>query len=131
MTEAPPDVTTNDRVGKRVVVIAIDDGSLSTNGALWGVAKARTIARTIVQALGPDDLAAVVFTEHANTAQNFTPDRRLLLAAIDKAALFPAPSRADPADPLDNRRPGCSCGVCSIETLERVAEALVPLRQQR
>ena len=75
MTEAPPDVTTNDRVGKRVVVIAIDDGSLSTNGALWGVLKARTIARTIVKALGPDDLAAVVFTEHAKTAQNFKSDR--------------------------------------------------------
>jgi VWFA-related protein len=131
MTEASPDVTTNDRVGKRVVVIAIDDGSLSTNGALWGVVKARSIARTIVEALGPDDLAAVVFTEHANTAQNFTSDRRLLLAAIDTAALFPAPSRADPADPLDNRRPSCSCGVCSIATLERVAEGLVPLRQQR
>jgi VWFA-related protein len=131
MTEAPPDVTTNDRVGKRVVVIAIDDGSLSTNGEVWGVGKARTIARTIVKALGPDDLAAVVFTEHANTAQNFTSDRRLLLAAIDKAALFPAPSRPDSADPLDNRRPSCPCGVCSIETLERVAEALVPLRQER
>jgi VWFA-related protein len=131
MTEAPPDVTTNDRVGKGVVVIAIDDGSLSTNGELWGVGKARTIARTIVNGLGRDDLAAVVFTEHANTAQNFTSDRRLLLAAIDKAALFPAPSRPDSADPLDNRRPSCPCGVCSIETLERVAEALVSLRQER
>ena len=131
MTDAPPDVTTNDRLGKRVIVIAIDDGSLSTNGALWGVEKARTIARTIVKALGPDDLAAVVFTEHANTAQNFTSDRRLLLAAIDTAGLFPAPSRPDSADPLDNRRPSCSCGVCSIEALERVAEALIPLRQQR
>ena len=57
-----------------------------------GCVKARTIARTIVKALGPDDLAAVVFTEHAKTAQNFTSDRRLLLAAIDTAALFPAPS---------------------------------------
>jgi VWFA-related protein len=131
MTEAPPDVTTNNRVGRRVVVIAIDDGSLSTNGALWGVLKARTIAKTVVKELGPDDLAAVVFTEHAKTAQNFTSDRRLLLAAIDTAPLFPAPSSADPADPLQNRRPSCSCGVCSIETLERVAEGLAPLRQQR
>ena len=131
MTESPPDVTTNDQAGKRVVVIAIDDGSLSTNGALWGVNKARTIARTIVKALSPDDLAAVVFTEHADTAQNFTSDRRLLLAAIDGAALFPGPSNPDSRDPLDNRRGSCSCGVCSIETLERVAEALVPLRQVR
>ena len=131
MTEAPPDVTTNDRVGKRVVVIAIDDGSLSTNGALWGVIKTRTIATTIVKALGPDDLAAIVFTEHAKTAQNFTSDRRLLLAAIDTAPLFPAPISGDPADPLQNRRGSCPCGVCSIETLERVAEGLVPLRQQR
>ena len=121
----------NDRVGKRVVVIAIDDGSLSTNGALWGVIKTRTIATTIVKALGPDDLAAVVFTEHAKTAQNFTSDRRLLLAAIDTAPLFPAPISGDPADPLQNRRGSCPCGVCSIETLERVAEGLVPLRQQR
>jgi VWFA-related protein len=131
MTEAPPDVTTNNRVGRRVVVIAIDDGSLSTNGEVSSVVKARTIASTIVKALGPDDLAAVVFTEHLDTAQNFTSDRRLLLAAIDKASLFPAPTRPDSADPLDNRRPSCSCGVCSIETLERVAGGLVSLRQER
>jgi hypothetical protein len=50
MTEAPPEVTPNGRARKRVVVIAIDDGRLNTNGALWGVLKARTIARTIVGA---------------------------------------------------------------------------------
>jgi hypothetical protein len=33
MTEAPPEVTPSDRPRKRVVVIAIDDGRLKTNGA--------------------------------------------------------------------------------------------------
>ena len=37
MTEAPPDVTTNDRVGKRVVVYALESGSLWRPGVLWGV----------------------------------------------------------------------------------------------
>jgi hypothetical protein len=51
MTEAPPEVTPSDRPRKRVVVIAIDDGRLKTNGgAVWGVLKARTVARTIVEA---------------------------------------------------------------------------------
>ena len=54
MTEAPPEVTPNVRPRKRLVVIAIDDGRLNTNGAPWGVLKAR---RTVV---GPDDLAAAV-----------------------------------------------------------------------
>ena len=58
---------------KPVVVIAINDGRLNTTGALWGVLKVRTIRAN--DRPGLDDLAALVFTEHARTAQNFKSDR--------------------------------------------------------
>lgn len=127
MTDVAPDVVTNTHPAGRLVVIAIDDGALSTNGELWGVEKARAIARAAVRELGADDLAAVVFTEHARTAQNFTGDRARLLAAIDKTPLFPKSSSAGDV----NTRPSCQCGVCSIEGLQQVAVALRSVQQQR
>jgi hypothetical protein len=45
MADIAPDVTTNTQPPRRLVVIAIDDGALSTNGGLWGVQKARAAAR--------------------------------------------------------------------------------------
>ena len=72
VTEAPPEVTPNGRPRNRVV-IAIDDGGLNTTGAQWSVLKVRTIRAN--DRPGLDDLAAVVFTEHARTAQSFKSDR--------------------------------------------------------
>ena len=40
-----PDVATNTHRNGRTVVLAIDDGSLTTNGALWGIQKTRAAAR--------------------------------------------------------------------------------------
>ena len=83
MADIAPDVTTNAHPTGRLVVIASDDAALSTNGALWGVQKARAAARAAVKELGPDDLAALVLTEYGRTAQNFTNNRLRLLTAID------------------------------------------------
>ena len=131
MTDVPPDVMTNTRPPGRLVVIAIDDGAFSTNGALWGVQKTRAAARAAVKELGPDDLAALVFTEHARTAQNFTNDRPRLLAAIDNTPLFPGTDNPDAKDQTQNWRGSCVCGLCSIEGLQRVAQSLRNLPQQR
>src|SRR5687767_870128 len=102
MADIAPDVMTNTHPPGRLIVIAIDDAALSTNGALWGVQKARAAARAAVKELGPDDLAALVLTEHGRTAQNFTNDRARLLAAIDKTSLFPGTDNPDSRDQKQN-----------------------------
>jgi len=131
MADIAPDVTTNTHPPGRLVVIAIDDGALSTNGGLWGVQKARAAARAAVKELGPDDLAALVLSEHGGTVQNFTNDRARLLAAIDNTPLFPGTDNPDPRDQKQNWRGSCACGVCSVEGLQRVAQSLRSLPQQR
>ena len=163
--DVAPDVATNTHLGGRVVAIVIDDGSFSqveevsghTSTAagglpvadLWAIQKTREIARAVVDDLGPDDLAAVMYTENNHTAQDFTSDRARLLAAIDKSALAPGSSMSTAADagplpgamtaaqltaladPKGDDRGSCFCGVCSIEALGRVADALRSLPQQR
>jgi hypothetical protein len=94
------------------------------------------------------DLAAVVFTENNHTAQNFTTDRRRLIEAIEKSAMVQSPggfARPDSGalpvltgdqakrldDPMGILHGSCSCGLCSIEALSRVSDALVSMPQQR
>jgi VWFA-related protein len=131
VADVSPDVTTNTHPPGRLVVIAIDDGAISTNGGLWGVQKAKAAARAAVKELGPDDLAALVLTEHARTAQNFTNNRTRLLAAIDNTPLFPGTDHPDPKDQKQNLRGSCLCGLCSVEGLQRVTQSLRSLPQQR
>lgn len=132
MKDVAPDVATNTRPSGRVVAIVIDDGSFGVPRVadLFAVRKAREVAREAVDELGPDDVAAVLFTENSHSAQNFTNDRQLLLTAIEKAALLPSPE-ADLGDPYGLKRPSCYCGVCPIDALRQVAEALSSLPQQR
>jgi VWFA-related protein len=89
------------------------------------------VARAAVKELGPDDLAALVLTEHGRTAQNFTNDRARLVAAIDNTPLFPGTDNPDSSDQKQNWRASCTCGLCSVEGLQRVAESLRSLPQQR
>ena len=74
------DVVTNEIAGKRLIVIVLDDGRLPSRGSIRD--KAQTIARGVVERLGDEDLAAVIFTANNRAAQDFTSDRRLLLDAI-------------------------------------------------
>ena len=103
MRQVGSDVATNRLDLRRIVVIIMDDGMTSADD---GAPKtARQIARDVVERLGPNDLAAVVFT-FSGKAQNFTSDRRQLIAAVDsftpKASLVAG--RMTAAAP--NARPG-------------------------
>jgi VWFA-related protein len=135
MNAVAPDVTTNAHVGGHALVILIDDGSLDGLGKFWGVLKTRVLARAALDEMGPEDVAAVVFTTNNYAGQDFTSDRRLLLAAIDGAALFPQATAHDIGGDIvqDNagQHGGCYCGECSPGAIETVAESLRPLTQQR
>ena len=91
---------------------------------------ARKIALAAVDALGPHDLAALISTSGA-VPQNLTADRARLIRAInerrdwstgiskDQKEVLPA-AVAD--DPLSDGR--CLCGLCVLETLTRIADAV-------
>lgn len=143
MRDVSPDVTTNDvRPEGRLVVIMFDWSIRLEDQVL-----ARRIATAAVDALGPDDLAAVVFSSafaNGGTPQNFTADRARLLAAINRpfaVALINAPVGPfhDPRnknnvmidDPEGYETGDCLCRVCVPETIARVADAVRDVRGRR
>ena len=81
----PDDVVTNvppDAVGTgRMMVILMDNVNTFVPRTFT---TAIGIARAIVAQMGPEDLAAVLFTSRFEHDQDFTNDRGRLLAAIDK-----------------------------------------------
>jgi VWFA-related protein len=124
----PPDVITN-QVGQQEgrLVIILMDRSIPTGQPTLA---ARKIAIAAVDALGPHDLAALISTSGA-VPQNLTADRARLIRAInerrdwstgiskDQKEVLPA-AVAD--DPLSDGR--CLCGLCVLETLTRIADAV-------
>jgi VWFA-related protein len=126
---APPlDVITN-QLGQQEgrLVIILMDRSIPTGQPTLA---ARKIAIAAVDALGPHDLAALIWTSGA-VPQNLTADRARLIRAInerrdwstgiskDQKEVLPA-AVAD--DPLSDGR--CLCGLCVLETLTRIADAV-------
>ena len=76
------DVQTNERVEGRIYLIVLDDMHTDVTRTPRVKAAAR---RFIEESFGENDLAAVVYTGgRAEDSQDFTNNRRLLLAAIDK-----------------------------------------------
>jgi VWFA-related protein len=125
--EVSHDLVTNERAPGRVVAIMIDDKTIeATRLDPFQIQKARQAALNVVDELGPNDRAAVVFTKNAHSAQSFTSDRRLLQEAIAKATIIPEPKVADP-----DTDPQCLCQLCSIEALDDVAKSLRSLPEQR
>lgn len=78
-TTAARDIITNDISASRLIVIVIDD----SQGGAWHRQAGKKVAHAIVDGLGPDDLAAVVFVNRTDRSQDFTTDRALLRAAIE------------------------------------------------
>jgi len=82
MMTAPFDTRSNDLgLRERLVVIVLDDAL--TPGFPQFVQGAKTAARTVVEQMGAQDAAAVVFTQNNRHAQGFTTDRARLLTAIE------------------------------------------------
>lgn len=79
-TSAARDVTSSElgEVG-RLIVIVFDDSL----GGAWHRQAGKKVAHAIVDQLGADDLAAVVFVNRTDRSQDLTKDRTLLRAAIE------------------------------------------------
>lgn len=119
--EVVPDVATN-TVGEepgRLVVILMDRSIPHEAPALT----ARRVATSIVDSLGPGDLAALVSTS-GGEPQNFTSDRARLITSINQRD-WSTGSDENPwtlESALSDGR--CLCGVCVFDTVTRVAEAV-------
>jgi VWFA-related protein len=137
--EVPSDVATN-QVGQqegRLVVILLD----RTIPVEEPTVAARRIATAVINQLGPDDLAAVVSTSNG-AVQNLTADRARLLRAISASDLstgisaeareieegiFASTGRV--WSTLNDGR--CQCGLCVLETITRVADAVQTTSRRR
>ncbi len=142
--EVSPDVVTNAvKPEGRLVVIMFDWSIRFMDQVL-----ARRIAVAAVDELGPDDLAAVIFSSgfaNAGSPQNFTADRALLLAAINRpiAPVMQNPPKGVPGhDPRNNNdlmiddpegyeSGDCYCRLCVAEAIARVADAVRDIRGRR
>jgi len=90
-----PDVQSNERrFDGRVYVMILDDASTAPDRT----ARTRNASRRFIeQHLGANDLMAIVFTAATGeAAQDFTADKRLLLAAVDKFTGQEVPERTLP-----------------------------------
>jgi VWFA-related protein len=119
MSTIAPDVVDNDLQHEgRLVVILIDQSI-----GFEDLPISQRFAEAVVDQLRPGDLAAVAYSTFG-VPQNFTADRARLRAAIRQ------PLVGLPAD--DGGGPSlCPCGVCSLETIGDIAEAMAPVRQRR
>jgi VWFA-related protein len=128
---APPDVTRNDLPMGRVVVILMDPflERVMVPGRVTiadppGITALRATAASVVNGLGPGDLAAVGHTMYG-VPQNFTTDKNRLTRAIDTTA-FGTNKRA-----AGEEWGNCNCGTCRLEAITRVANALRDESQRR
>ena len=137
-SEVPPDVVTNQSGEQdgRLVIILMD----RTIPVQQPTVVARRIAAAAVEALGPHDLAAVVSTKNGavqdSTIQNLTADRTRLLRAInaaDPSTGISVEAQEIPTmgklNPLNDGQ--CLCGVCVLETIARVADAVQSAARRR
>lgn len=127
-------VTNHRDVPGRLVVIVMDRSIPYAQG----IVTARKIANAAIDALGPNDLAAVVFTSGiaGNRRQGLTGNRDRLRAAVASAQMgTPAHVVMTPnglrRDGQDNPPGEAPCGGPVLETLAGVAEAIAPVKDYR
>jgi VWFA-related protein len=114
--EAPVDVLANDAENRRLVTIVMDDAYASFDPDVMN--RAKQIAYSAIDELGPGDLASVIFTFQGRP-QNFTSDRQKLRAAV--ASFVPKVSSFGPPIPCDPKRTTS----CDVKALSIAAAALV------
>ncbi len=123
-----PDVQGNQELGdRRIVVIAMDDAMVPLDPQM--VESAKAIARSAIDQLGPNDLAAVIFSVDSRHGQEFTHDRARLRAAVERftsAGHNPAAGGPGAIDPRE-----ASLYLASMGLLQRTCEVLATLPDRR
>lgn len=85
MHDVAPDVATNNLANPRLIVVIMDDAMYSASHADgWSFRAIKQTATAIVNALGPLDLASIVFTGDNREPQDFTNDPARLLSAVER-----------------------------------------------
>ena len=113
MRDVAPDVRTNTDDQRRIILIILDDATISFRYRQ----NVRRIGRTIVDQLGPADQAAVVYTADNRKSQDFTNDRQVLRSAVDRY--------------VDTSIPGELRAAYSIGTVHRAVRGLIDIPQRR
>jgi VWFA-related protein len=120
--DVPPDVRTNQLRDGRLFALILDDAAMPPD--LRIASNARAIGRSVIERMGPDDLAAVIYVNDSRRSVDFTNDRARLLAAV--AAFTPGFAYSDQVAGTDNQQ-----FYASIRTLGMVAGHLTQVPQRR
>jgi VWFA-related protein len=120
--DVAPDVRSNELGDGRLFAVIMDDATAPPDARI--TSEARRIGRSIVDRLGPADLAAVVHVVNTRASVDFTNDRQRLFAAVE--AFAPSFAYADQVGPTDSR-----LFFSSIRTLGLVAGQLASVPQRR
>jgi VWFA-related protein len=135
LRETRPDTVRNDDFAdRRTIIVVLDDATPMPAGEGRRVIEA---ARLVIEQLGPDDLAAVVYTFDKTKGQELTRDRVRLLASADRFMGGTTGFKLDPAGrvveiPFSSYDPSAmTMHLATIETLRSLAEALTELPQRR
>jgi VWFA-related protein len=126
----------------RIIVVVMDDAGVPFDEDAT-IESARGIGRSVVDRLGPTDLASVVYTRDAGLSQDFTSDRDKLVKAIE--AFQPSPPDSLPRTPVGgyakegdmqrhdeaNRWSRCEQAHPAIPTLLAVTRTLASITKRR
>jgi VWFA-related protein len=118
------DVSTNQLGNHRLFAIVMDDATIVSDASV--LERARDAARSVIDKMGSNDLATVVFTSRANVhVQDFTNDHARLLATVETFSVEYRPVEIDPG--AEN----CSAQLDAIDVLGRMADYLAAAPDQR
>jgi VWFA-related protein len=124
--EGLSDVRSNDELKDHRVVVILMDGSTPMDVGETTLAK--RMAESVVDQLGPDDVAAVVYTFGKAAGQDFTNDRARLRAAVNRFTAS-IPSRGFSFSAFDAMAQ--TLYQTTLATLRGVAESLAALPERR
>jgi VWFA-related protein len=113
MREVAPDVRTNSADHRRLVMIVLNDAQISFRYR----DDVKRIGHAIVDRLGPADQASIVFTGNNGRSQDFTNDRRVLRATIERY--------------VETSMPPELAAKYSIGTVRRAAQLLIDIPHRR
>jgi len=132
--ESRPDIVRNDDFAdRRTMIIVLDD---ATPMPARDGPRVIDAARLVIDQLGPDDLAAVVYTFNKTKGQELTRDRARLLAAADRFMSGITGTKIEEGlvveMPFTSYDPSAfQAYLATIGTLRSLAEALTQLPQRR